>query len=183
MKLCSTFGSRSQTDAPARIYVWYVIGLLSVVNSFNYMDRMALSVLAPDIQADLKFSDAQLGLLTGFAFALLYATCGIPVAIWADRGNRCSIVALALATWSVMTALSGSAHGFFQMFLSRVGVGIGEAGGLAPAQSVICDYVPPKRRSGAFAVHTSGVYVGLVVGMSAAGRLSEAIGWRWTFVA
>src|SRR5688500_9326053 len=122
---------------PCARYVWYVVGLLSVVNIFSYMDRMALSVLAPFIKADLALSDGQLGLLTGFAFAAFYAICGIPIARWADRGIRRDIIALAWTTWSVMTALSSAAQSFWHLFAARVGVGAGEAGCLPPAQSII----------------------------------------------
>lgn len=180
-----TCQARSRSVAqniPAR-YVWYVIFLLSVVNVFNYMDRMALAVLAPSIKADLKLSDSQLGLLIGFAFSVFYAICGIPIARWADRGIRRNIIALALASWSVMATLSGAAQNFWQLFLARVGVGAGEAGGLTPAGSIICDYVSLKRRAGVFALHTFGVYAGIMLGMVLAGRLGEAIGWRLTFVA
>lgn len=168
-------------SAPTR-YAWYVILLLSVVNIFNYMDRMAFSVLVPSIKADIGLSDSALGLLTGFAFAMFYAICGIPIARWADSGVRRNIIALALSTWSVMTALSGAAQNFWQLFLARVGVGVGEAGGLAPAQSIICDYVPVPRRSGVLAIHAVGLTVGMFVGMALAGWLGERIGWRWTFV-
>jgi predicted MFS family arabinose efflux permease len=170
----------SRLHSPA--YVWYVVILLSVVNVFNSMDRMALAVLAPHIKADLHLSDGQLGLLTGFAFAVFYAICGVPIARWADRGIRRNITALALATWSAMTALSGAALNFWHLFIARVGVGAGEAGGLAPALSLICDYVPPKRRPGVIAIHSIGLISGMMVGMGLASRLGEAIGWRWTFV-
>lgn len=162
-------------------YVWYVILLLSVVNIFNYMDRMALAVLAPLIKIDLQLSDAHLGLLTGFAFAFFYALCGIPIARWADRGIRRDIIVFALTVWSVMTALSGAAQNFWHLLLARVGLGAGEAGCLPPAQSIICDYVPLERRSGVYAVHTFGLYAGMMLGMVLAGWLGEIIGWRWTF--
>jgi predicted MFS family arabinose efflux permease len=174
--------SSSVAHAPSRIYLWYAILLLTVVNVFNYMDRMALSVLAPLIKADLNLSDAQLGLLIGFAFSLFYAICGIPIARWADRGVRRNIIALALAVWSAMTALSGAAQNFWHLLAARVGVGAGEAGGLSPAQSMICDYVPPKKRSGIFALHNFGLVVGMMLGMVMAGWLGETLGWRWTFV-
>lgn len=144
---------------------------------------MALAVLAPLIKADLELSDGQLGLLIGLTFAICYAICGIPIARWADLGNRRNIVVAALATWSAMTALSGAAQNFWHLFIARVGVGAGEAGCMPPAQSIICDYVPIGQRSGAFAVHNVGVYGGIVIGMTLAGALAETIGWRWTFVA
>lgn len=164
-------------------YVWYVIVLLTVVNVFSYMDRMALSVLAPSIKADLQLSDAQLGLLTGLAFSLFYAICGIPIARWADRGVRSNLIALALTTWSVMTALAGAAQSFAHLFVTRVGVGAGEAGCNPAAQSVLCDYTPLQRRAGVFAVHNFGNYAGMMAGMVFAGWLGQMIGWRWTFVA
>ena len=170
-------------QTPSRAYVWYVILLLSVVNACNYMDRMALAVLSPLIQSDLHLSDSQLGLLVGFAFSLFYAICGIPIARWADRGIRRDIIAVAVATWSVMTALCGAAQNFWHLFLARVGVGAGEAGSIAPGASIACDYVPVSRRSGALAVMAFGTAVGILVGMALAGLLGEKIGWRWTFVA
>jgi predicted MFS family arabinose efflux permease len=163
-------------------YVWYVIVLLTIVNLVNYMDRMALAVLAPLVKKDLALTDTQLGLLVGFAFALFYAICGIPIARWADRGSRRNIIALAVATWSVMTALCGAAHNFWQLFLARVGVGAGEAGSFAPGSSLVCDYVPLERRPGVFGVTSFGIYAGLMVGMVSAGWLGEIFGWRWAFV-
>lgn len=172
-----------RAGAYSTTYVWYVIFLLTIVNVFNYMDRMALSVLLPSIKADLVLSDGQVGLLVGFAFALFYAICGIPIARYADRGIRRNVIVISLAVWSAMTALSGAAQNFWQLFLARVGVGAGEAGGLPPAQSILCDYVPVERRSGVFAIHSFGLIAGMMIGMALAGRLAETIGWRWTFVA
>jgi predicted MFS family arabinose efflux permease len=174
--------ARRTTDRPLGPYVWYVVLLLAVVNVFNSMDRMALSVLAPYIKADLHLTDAQIGLLTGFAFAVFYAVCGVPIARWADRGVRRDIIALALGTWSLMTVLTGAAQNFWQLFVMRVGVGAGEAGGLAPALSLLCDYVPLKRRSGIFALHSIGLIAGIMLGLALGGWLGEVIGWRWTFV-
>jgi predicted MFS family arabinose efflux permease len=164
-------------------YVWYVVLLLAVVNVFNYMDRMALSVLAPAIKADLDLSDTQLGLLVGLAFSLFYAICGLPIARWADRGIRRDLITVALTIWSTMTAVSGAAQSFWHLLAARIGVGAGEAGCIPAAQSIICDYVPLKRRAGIFAIHSFGLYVGMMVGLMLAGWLSETIGWRWAFVA
>jgi MFS family permease len=164
-------------------YVAYVVVLLTVVNIFNYMDRMALSVLLPAVKADLHLSDSQLGLLTGLAFFVFYALCGVPIARRADRGVRRNLIALTLAIWSVMTAIVGTSRTFLHLFLARVGVGVGEAGGLPAAQSLLYDYVPVERRSLAYAVHSFGLYAGMMVGMALAGVLGESVGWRWTFVA
>jgi predicted MFS family arabinose efflux permease len=164
-------------------YVWYVVFLLTLVNLVNYMDRMALAVLAPLIKAELTLSDTQLGLLIGFGFALFYAICGIPIARWADHGVRRNIIALAVATWSLMTMLCGAAQQFWHLLLARVGVGAGEAGSFAPGSSLLCDYVPLGRRPGIFSITMVGMYAGLMVGMVAAGFVGEMIGWRWAFVA
>ena len=156
--------------------------LLTIVNVFSYMDRMALSVLVPSIKAELHLSDSQVGLLTGLAFSMFYASCGIPLARWADRSIRINIVALALSAWSVMTSVSGIAQNFWHLFAARMGVGVGEAGCGPAAQSMLCDYVPLRRRAEVFAIHNSGNVAGLMVGMIFAGWLGEILGWRWTFV-
>ena len=159
-------------------YTWYVVGLLFVVNIFNYMDRMALAMLMPFIKADLQLSDAQLGLLVGLAFAVFYAVCGIPIARLADRGVRRNVIAVCLTVWSAATALSGAAQNFWHLFLARVGVGAGEAGCIPPAQSIICDYIPPRKRPGVFAFHHFGLIVGSMMGLAVAGALGEAFGYR-----
>lgn len=163
-------------------YTWYAILLLAVVNAFNYMDRMALALLLPYIKEDLQLRDSQLGLLTGLAFSLFYAVCAIPIGWWADRGVRRNIIALALASWSLMTALSGAAQNFWQLFLARIGVGVGESGCISPAQSILCDYVPFRRRAGMFALQSCGSIFGMMLGMTLAGWLAASIGWRWTLV-
>jgi len=165
------------------MYTWYVVLLLALINAVNYMDRMVLSVLSPQIKRDLDLSDAQLGLLVGFAFSVFYAICGIPVARWADRGSRRNIITIALATWSGMTALSGAAQNFWHLFLTRVGVGAGEAGCFPTAGSLLCDYIPFQRRAGIYALLNVGLAVGLMIGVGLGGWLGDAIGWRMTFVA
>ena len=160
----------------------YVVCLLALVNLINYVDRMALSILLPAIKRDLDLSDTDLGVLTGFAFATFYALFGLPIARWADRGVRRTIIFLSLAAWSTMTALSGAAQNFLQLFLARVGVGVGEAGCIPPSHSLISDYVPPVRRAGALAVHTAGATVGIIVGLASAGWLSSQFGWRLTLL-
>jgi predicted MFS family arabinose efflux permease len=164
-------------------YTWYVIGLLTLTSIVSYIDRMAMAVLAPLVQRELHLSDSQLGMLTGLAFSLFYAVCGLPIARWADRGVRRNILSAALTTWSVMTALSGLGHHFWHLFLARVGIGAGEAGCLPAAQSIICDYVPVQRRAGIFAIHNVGNYAGMMLGLILAGWLGQLLGWRLTFVA
>ena len=132
------------TDAEARDKVLrvrhYVLGVLVVVYTFNFIDRQILSILLDPIKNELGLSDTAMGMLTGFAFAAFYATLGIPIARFADRSNRRNLVALSLGIWSMMTALSGLAQNFWHLLLARIGVGIGEAGCSPPAHSMISDY-------------------------------------------
>ena len=136
----------SATKAPAPEashspgYRRYVLILLTLVYALNFVDRQILVILQESIKADMDLSDTQLGLLTGFAFAIFYVSVGIPIARWADVGNRKNIISLAIAVWSGMTALSGLTQNFFQLLLARIGVGVGEAGGSPPAHSIISDY-------------------------------------------
>lgn len=155
------------------------LALLTIVYFFSFMDRYILTILLESIKRDLHLSDTQLGLLQGFAFALLYATLGIPVASLADRGNRRNIIAVSLAVWSAMTALSGLAANFAQLLLCRVGVGIGEAGSSPPSHSIIADLYPPDKRSGAMAIFTTGVVLGGGFGTMIGGAVAAAYGWRW----
>lgn len=175
------------STAPARsgyspAYLRYALGLLCVVYVVNFVDRQVLSILLESIKRDLGLSDLQLGLLSGTAFGLFYATLGIPIARLADRFSRKGVIAVCLALWSVMTALCGSATGFATLLLYRVGVGVGEAGGSPPAHSMISDYFPPERRASALGVFSLGVPLGILVGFLAGGWLDEALGWRLAFV-
>ena len=159
----------------------YVLGTLVVVYTFNFIDRQILSILLEAIKQDLGLSDTQLGLLTGFAFALFYATLGIPIARWADRGSRRNIISLALAIWSGMTALSGLAQNFWHLLLARIGVGVGEAGCSPPAHSMISDYYPAERRATALGVYSLGIPFGILFGFLAGGWINEFFGWRLAF--
>ena len=126
--------------------------MLTIVYSFNFIDRQLLAILQESIKADLELSDGQLGLLTGFAFAVFYVTAGIPIARWADRSNRRNIVALSLFIWSFMTALSGFVQNFVQLLAARIGVGVGEAGGSPPSHAIISDIFGPNERASAIGV-------------------------------
>lgn len=161
---------------------YYALTLLTVVYTFNFIDRQLLAILQESIKADLVLTDSQLGLLTGFAFALFYVTAGIPIARWADNGNRRNIVALAIGTWSFMTALSGAVNSYTQLLLARIGVGVGEAGGSPPSHSIVSDIFPPERRAGALSFYSMGVNIGIMFGFLAGGWLNEYFGWRVAFV-
>jgi len=161
---------------------YYALGVLTVVYSFNFIDRQLLAILQEAIKADLQLSDSQLGLLTGFAFAAFYVTAGIPIARWADRGNRRDIVALSLFIWSFMTALSGFVQNYLQLLLARIGVGVGEAGGSPPSHAIISDIFPPQRRASALGFYSTGVNWGILFGFLAGGWLNEFFGWRVAFL-
>ena len=176
-----------QTEEPLNPYAdnrarYYALGLLTVVYTFNFIDRQLLAILQESIKAELLLSDTQLGLLTGFAFAVFYVTAGIPIARWADRGNRRNIVALAIGTWSFMTAISGAVQNYTQLLLARIGVGVGEAGGSPPAHSIVSDIFPPERRAGALSFYSMGVNIGILFGFLLGGWLNEFFGWRVAFV-
>ncbi|MEM8662049.1 MAG: MFS transporter, partial [Pseudomonadota bacterium] len=143
-------------------YKRFALALLTAVYALNFIDRQILVILQEPIKAEMALSDAQLGLLSGFAFAVVYVTAGIPIAYWADRGNRKNIISLAVVVWSGMTAVSGYAQNYTQLLLARIGVGIGEAGGSPPAHSMISDYYPPEQRATALSIYSTGIYVGIL---------------------
>jgi len=181
----ATSADSKQQDSSG--YRYLVLFLLFVVYTFNFLDRQIISILAIPIKEEMGLSDAQLGLLGGIAFAALYSTLGVPIAWLADRWNRTWIMTIALTFWSGFTALSGLAQNFTQLFLARMGVGIGEAGGVAPAYSLVADYFPPKLRARALAVYSLGIPVGSAFGVVAgahiaAGVFSENFDWRTAFI-
>jgi predicted MFS family arabinose efflux permease len=160
-----------------------VLAVLVAVNMFNFIDRQIVAILLQQIKEEFAASDAAMGLLTGFAFILVHALIGVPIARLADRGSRRTVIAIGVAVWSAMTAVSGAAHSFIQLALLRVGVGIGEAAGTPPSHSLISDYFPPERRARALSVQAIGLYVGIMFGYLAAGWLGQRLGWRATMAA
>ncbi|PAX09279.1 spinster family MFS transporter [Sphingomonas lenta] len=158
------------------------LALLTITYFFSYMDRQILAILLELIKADLRLTDTQLGLLSGLAFAIFYATLGVPVARLADRSNRRNIIAVALALWSAMTALCGLAQNFAQLLLARIGVGVGEAGSSPPSHSIIADLYPPEKRAGAMAIYSTGVVLGGGFGTMIGGYVASLYGWRWAMV-
>ncbi|TPG12443.1 spinster family MFS transporter [Sphingomonas oligophenolica] len=156
--------------------------LLTLVYFFSYMDRYILAILLELIKADLHLSDAQLGMLSGLAFAVFYAGLGIPVARLADRTNRRNIIAIALAIWSGMTALCGLAQNFVQLLAFRIGVGVGEAGSSPPSHSIIADLYPPEKRASAMAIYATGVVLGGGFGTMLGGTIAHYFGWRWAMI-
>lgn len=167
-------------DRPS--YRKYVLFMLMLVYMLNFVDRQLIVILQESIKADLGFSDTQLGIMSGFGFALFYVLFSIPIARLADHGNRRNIIAASLALWSLMTAVCGFTNSFIQMMLARMGVAIGEAGGSPPALSMISDIFPEKRRATAISIFTSGIYFGLILGFVFGGLLGQIYGWRVAFI-
>ena len=166
-----------------RAYRIYVLVLLTLVYTFNFVDRQIISIVAPAIQADLNLSDGQLGTLIGFWFALFYTTLGIPIARLADKWNRVSIIAISLACWSGFTAISGMAQNFTQLAMARIGVGIGEAGGSPPSHSIISDLYSKQERAGAMGVYALGIPIGITLAFLGGGWVVQNLGWRMAFFA
>ena len=158
-----------------------VLLFLLIAYIFNFLDRQILGILAQPIKADLHLTDTQFGAVGGLAFALLYAALGVPLAYLADRTSRSAVIAGAVAVWSGFTALCGTAAGFGQLFLFRLGVGVGEAGGVAPSYALIADYFPPERRARALAIFSLGVPIGLASGVLLGAYIAAAINWRAAF--
>jgi MFS family permease len=159
-----------------------VLALLLIAYIFNFLDRQILGILAQPIKADLRLSDTEFGAIGGLAFALLYSVLGVPLAYLADKTSRTAVVVGSLAFWSGFTALCGTAAGYGQLFLYRLGVGVGEAGGVAPSTALITDYFPPDRRARALAIYYLGVPIGLAAGTLIGAYIAHAISWRAAFV-
>ena len=175
-------GEHGARFAASPLYRAYVLALLVAVGIAGWVDRNVLAALLQSIKLELALSDTELGLLGGIAFGVFYATVGLPLAWLADRGDRRSLIAAAVGLWSVMTAACGLAGGFAALFLARVGVGIGEAGGSPPSQALVSDYFGRERRARAFGVLYLQIPLGFVVGYWLGGWLDGLVGWRLTFL-
>lgn len=175
-------GLANTPRSSGRAYAVYVLVVLLLVYTFNFIDRIILGVLVPAIKAEFAFTDRQLGLLGGTAFAIFYTALGIPIGWLADRFNRVWIMTAALALWSAFTAACGLVQGFAHLFLARLGVGVGEAGGVAPAYSLIADYFQPKARARAIGVYSFGIPIGSALGLFFGGYVATHVSWRAAFV-
>jgi MFS family permease len=159
-----------------------VLAILLLAYIFNFIDRQIIGVLAVPIKKELALSDTQLSLMGGIAFALFYSGIAIPVAWLADRKNRVNIIAFSVALWSGFTALCGLAQNFWHLFLARMGVGIGEAGGVAPSYALISDYFPRERRARALALFSLGIPIGSALGVFFGGWIASNLDWRSAFI-
>ena len=174
-------GKQEGTALFSTNYRRYVLGVLVFVYVFNFIDRQILAILMQPIKEDLGLNDTQLGFLSGIAFAVFYATLGIPIARLADTRSRVNIVSISLAVWSIMTAVTGFAQNFWQMAAARIGVGIGEAGCSPPSHSLISDYFPPESRATALSIYALGIPIGILFGFLAGGWIEQFFGWRLAF--
>jgi len=174
-------GSTSMT-APAPVsYRRYALGLLVAIYTVNFLDRQIVTILIPDIKTELNLSDTEVGAMAGLWFAILYTTLGIPIARWADRGDRPWILTASLAVWSGFTVLAGFAQNFIMLAISRAGVGIGEAGCTPTAHSLLSDYFPKESRARAMSIYAMGISIGSLLGMGLGGVIAANWGWRTAF--
>ena len=162
---------------------WTLLVVLFLVSSSGAIDRAMVAILLEPIKHEFHVSDTALGLMTGFAFGILYAILGIPLGRYADRGNRRLLITVSVGLWSILTAACGWVTSFLQLFLLRIGVGIGEAGGTGPpVMSLLADHFPPERRAKAIAFVQMSTMIGGVVGLIAGGYVAQYYGWRTTLI-
>ncbi len=165
-------GKITSMDA-ARRHRTYALVMLMLVYAFNFIDRRIMGVLATPIKAEFNFSDAEIGMLTGFFFAIVYTVIGVPIARIADATNRKSVLTISLTIWSAFTALSGIVTSKIQMIGARMAVGIGEAGGSPPAHAIVSDLYEPDRRARALAIYSAGIYIGTLLANVGGGWISD----------
>lgn len=159
------------------------LAMLVIAYTLNFVDRQIIGILAVPIKTALALSDTQLAMMGGVAFALFYSTVGLPIAWLADRTSRSGVIAVAIAVWSGFTALCGAATGFWSLFLARVGVGVGEAGGVAPSYALIAESFPARERARALAIFAFGSPFGSAIGIFLGGWIATRFDWRVAFFA
>ena len=165
-----------------RHYRQFVLAVITVGGMLNIADRLILSILLEDIKHAFALSDTQIGLITGFAFTVLYVVCGLPIAWLADRMSRPLIISLSIASWSLMTALCGAATGFWTFFIARMGVGIGESGSGPAGTSLLTQTFKGHELGRAMGIYFLGPTLGTAAGLILGGVLAHAVGWRMTFM-
>lgn len=160
----------------------YLLGVLVAFATLNQLDRQLMAILLEPIRQEFSFSDIELGLLSGAAFAVLYAALSIPAAVWAVRGSRRNLIAAAGAVWGATTLLIGFAQSFWQLLLGRIGTGIGEAGAMPASHSIISDLYAPHERAGAMSVWAMGSNLGVFAAFLIGGYIGHRYGWRAAFI-
>jgi MFS family permease len=166
-----------------RRYRTWLVAVLLVISALNFADRAVLSVLAQAIKEDLRLTDADLGMLQGLGFAILYSLLGIPLGWLAERVSRKGLIAVCVAVWSFMSAACGFASGFATLLLCRVGVGVGEAGFQPATASLLADHFGPNRRASVLAILALGAPFGFLIGQSVGGWVAAEWSWRAAFIA
>lgn len=167
----TTDDNRREPSYPSPVYAWYVVVVLTIAYTVSFIDRQVMALLVEPIRADLEISDTQMSLLLGLAFAIFYTLLGIPIARLADRFSRRGIIAAGIATWCLMTAACGLSRNYVQLFVARVGVGVGEAALSPGALSIMSDYFPKKTRGRAVAFYTMGISLGVGLAMILGGQV------------
>jgi MFS family permease len=162
---------------------WYVLFMMMMVYTISIADRYVFSQVQDKIKAEMQLTDFGIGLVGGVSLGLFYVTMGIPLSWLADRKNRRNLLAVSITLWSAATALCGLSRNFVELLLARIGVGIGEAGGTPPCNSIIADYFPAARRPMAMTIFALGAPIGAWLGSEGAGMISSAYGWRSAFLA
>jgi len=170
------------SDHKALTTRYWTLALLTMVYALSILDRYILGIVLPQIKEEMALSDMSLGLLSGTAFALFYATLGLPIARLADRFSRKKIIAYSVLTFSVMTALCGVTKNFVALFIARMGVGVGEAGTSPSSYSIISDLFQKDQRSTAMTIFFIGGNVGILAGFIAGGYVAAHYGWREAFL-
>jgi MFS family permease len=173
---------QEKDEAPSLVARWYVLIMTVCVYTLSIADRYVMSTVLEPIRLDLQLTDSGIAFLTGVSLALFYVIFGFPLSALIDRGNRRKIIAVSVVLWSVMTTFSGLAKTYTQLLLSRVGVGIGEAGGTPGASSLLADYFPADRRPMALTIFALGAPIGAWLGADVAGSIADAQGWRGAFL-
>lgn len=166
----------------SRRFLTASLSLMCAISALNYIDRNVITILLQPIKQDLGLSDTQAGLMSGLAFAAVYSVLAVPLARIADRGFQVRVLNASVAVWSIATALCSGAGSFVSLFLARMGVGVGEAGGTAPMQALIAEYFSPQARARAIGALSVAAGVGSILGFALSGFLSDRYGWRATFL-
>src|SRR5689334_19588663 len=172
----------ASTSPVSTSYRAYALALLVAIYTVNFLDRQIVTNLIEPIKNDLKLTDSQVGMMSGLYFAILYTVLGIPIARLADKGDRPWIMTVSLAIWSGFTLVAGFAQNFITLAISRMGVGVGEAGCTPTAHSLIAEYFPKKSRARAMAIYSMGISIGSLLGMALGGLIASEYGWRPAFL-
>ena len=150
----------NEAPYPSPRYAWYVVGVLTLMYVFSFIDRQIFSLIVAPLRRDLRITDTQVSVLQGFSFALFYTVCGIPLGRLADKYSRRGLIACGLVAWSAFTSMCGLAKSFGQMLFWRMGVGVGEAALSPAAYSIITDDFPREKLATAISVYSMGIYIG-----------------------